>query len=125
MWSRVMLVSPPAASVTPSARRCASPWLEVSIAACVTPSAASPASSAWSSIGSGVVWVSGAATAPSTPVVPKFTARRPSAAQIWRVKLATDVLPLVPVTAVTVAGCAPEKRAAASASRRRGSSTTR
>jgi len=27
------------------------------------------------------------------------------AAQIWRVKAATDVLPLVPVTAAIVSGC--------------------
>src|SRR5690606_40067182 len=44
---------------------------------------------------------------------------------IWRVKEASDVLPLVPVTATIVAGCAPKKRAASSASTRRGSSTSK
>ncbi len=31
----------------------------------------------------------------------------PSASKIWRQKAATEVLPLVPVTATTVLGCAP------------------
>ena len=45
--------------------------------------------------------------------------RCPSAAQIWRVKAATEVLPLVPVTAAMVCGWRGKNRAAASASARR------
>ena len=48
-----------------------------------------------------------------------LAARSPSAAQIWRVKAATEVLPLVPVTAAIVAGWRGKNRAAASASARR------
>ena len=44
---------------------------------------------------------------------PDWPHQCPSAAQIWRVKLATDVLPLVPVTAAMTAGCAPNHKAAA------------
>ena len=44
----------------------------------------------------------------------------PSRCQIWRVKAATEVLPLVPVTAAIVAGCCGKNLAAASASARRG-----
>ncbi len=43
----------------------------------------------------------------------------PSAAQIWRVKAATDVLPLVPVTAAIISGWRGKNFAAASASARR------
>ena len=39
------------------------------------------------------------------PTVPSEAAWRPSRAQICRTKAATDVLPLVPVTAATVPGC--------------------
>jgi hypothetical protein len=63
--------------------------------------------------GSGVVWGDGAVQAPSTPVVPMLIASWPSACQIWRVKVATEVLPLVPVTATITAGWAPNHRAAA------------
>src|SRR5260370_1178268 len=52
-------------------------------------------------------------------MVPMLAASPPSAAQIWRVKAATEVLPLVPVTAAIVAGWRGWKRAAASASARR------
>ena len=38
------------------------------------------------------------------PMVPMLAASSPSAVQIWRVKAATEVLPLVPVTAAIVAG---------------------
>jgi hypothetical protein len=62
--------------------------------------------------GSGVVWRSGASQAPSTPTVPTLTALCPSAVQIWRQKLATLVLPLVPVTATAVSGPGPNQRAA-------------
>jgi hypothetical protein len=48
-----------------------------------------------------------------------LAARAPSAAQIWRVKAATDVFPLVPVTAAIVAGWRRKNFAAASASARR------
>jgi hypothetical protein len=37
-------------------------------------------------------------------MVPMLAARQPSAAQIWRVKAATEVLPLVPVTAAITPG---------------------
>jgi hypothetical protein len=57
-------------------------------------------------------------------VVPIFTARWPSRSQIWRVKLATEVLPLVPVTATTVSGPGPNQSAAAWASVARASSAT-
>ncbi len=103
-----MLVNPAAASRTPSSRPWSSPWLDASIAACVTPLSARSASSRCSVIGSGVVWLSGAATAPSTPTVPKLTAVSPSASQICRVKLATEVLPLVPVTATITSGWPPK-----------------
>ena len=69
-------------------------------------------------IGSGVVWADGASQAPSTPVVPMLIAAWPSAAQIWRVKVATEVLPFVPVTATIVSGCAPNHSAAAPGKRR-------
>ncbi len=42
-------------------------------------------------------------------MVPMLAACRPSAVQIWRVKAATEVLPLVPVTAAMVAGLAREE----------------
>ena len=47
----------------------------------------------------------------------------PSRSQIWRVNAATEVLPLVPVTAAIVAGWAGKNLAAASASARRGLAT--
>src|SRR5499426_3067147 len=53
------------------------------------------------------------------PTVPMLAAGWPSACQIWRVNAATDVLPLVPVTAAMAAGCRGCSRAAASASARR------
>ena len=40
-----------------------------------------------------------AVKSPCTPMVPRLIALCPSACQIWRVKLATEVLPDVPVTA--------------------------
>ena len=52
-------------------------------------------------------------------MVPMLAACRPSAAQICRVKAATEVLPLVPVTAAMVPGWRGKKFAAASASARR------
>ena len=57
--------------------------------------------------------------------MPSEAALRPSAAKIWRVKSATEVLPLVPVTATIVSGCAAKKRAAIRASARRGSADAR
>ena len=57
---------------------------------------------------------------PRRPTVPKFTAVSPSASQICRVKLATEVLPLVPVTATITSGWPPNQRLAAIASARRG-----
>ena len=41
-----------------------------------------------------------------------LAAALPACSQICRVKEATDVLPLVPVTATIVSGCLPKKRAA-------------
>jgi hypothetical protein len=42
-----------------------------------------------------------------------LTAGSPIACQIWRVKVATEVLPFVPVTATTVSGWRPNQSAAA------------
>ena len=81
-----------------------------SSARCVTPSPASASSVRCSSTGSGVV--SEPYCSPfgdTTPTVPMLAAGRPSAAQICRVKAATEVLPLVPVTAAIVAGLAREE----------------
>ncbi len=47
----------------------------------------------------------------------------PASSQIWRVKAATEVLPLVPVTATMVSGWRGKIFAASFASARRGSST--
>ena len=55
-------------------------------------------------MGSGVVWAKGAVKSPRTPIVPRLAAGRPSACQIWRVNVATEVLPEVPVTATIVSG---------------------
>ncbi len=41
----------------------------------------------------------------TSPMVPMLAAAWPSRSQIRRVKAATEVLPLVPVTAAIVAGC--------------------
>ena len=59
-------------------------------------------------IGSGVVRLpSPGASVVCSPSVPMLAARLPNAAQSWRVNTATELLPLVPVTAATVAGCGP------------------
>ena len=50
---------------------------------------------------------------PRRPTVPKLTAVSPSASQICRVKLATEVLPLVPVTATHRSAGSPNQAAAA------------
>src|SRR3954454_5023692 len=55
----------------------------------------------------------------TSPMVPMLAAAWPSCCQIWRVKAATDVLPLVPVTAAMVVGCRGKNLAAAGASARR------
>ena len=55
----------------------------------------------------------------TSPIVPMLAALWPSADQICRVKAATEVLPLVPVTAAIVAGWRGKNFAAASASARR------
>ena len=108
MWSRVTLVNAAAATRTPSSRYCASPWLDASSARWSMPSSESAASTRCSAMGSGVVSCSGRHS-PSTqvPRVPSDAALRPQVRQIWRVKSATEVLPLVPVTQTTTAGCAP------------------
>ena len=56
-------------------------------------------------------------------MVPMLAASKPSAAQIWRVKAATEVFPLVPVTAAMIWGWSEKNLAAASASERRASWT--
>ena len=57
-------------------------------------------SSRCSATGSGVVRLPAASkSGPTMPRVPRLAARQPSRAQICRVKAATEVLPLVPVTA--------------------------
>ena len=84
-------------------------------------SSASPAAASCRLTGSGVVCSS--STVPdgeTTPTVPRLAARMPMAVQISRTKLATDVLPLVPVTATIRSGWRPKKRAAALAKARRG-----
>src|SRR6266446_781640 len=60
----------------------------------------------------------------TSPMVPMLAEPWPSRSQIWRVKAATEVLPLVPVTAAIVAGCRGKNRAAASANARRGFGVT-
>ena len=60
-----------------------------------------------------------------TPSVPRLADLWPSAAKSWRTKSATELLPLVPVTATTVSGWRGKNRAAASASARRTSATRR
>ena len=40
----------------------------------------------------------------TTPMVPRLAEGMPCPSQSWRTKEATDVLPLVPVTATTVSG---------------------
>src|SRR5271166_5780392 len=56
-------------------------------------------------------------------MVPSEAASRPSEVQICRVKTATEVLPLVPVTATIVPGWREKRRAAARASAARASAT--
>ena len=124
MVLREVREAPPPRGSTPSSRRCSSPCEDASIAAWVTPAAAASARQRCSVTGSGVVWRSGQVQAPSTPVVPRLIAVRPSATHSWRQKLATEVLPLVPVTATIVSGWAPNHRAAARARVARGSSAT-
>jgi len=69
------------------------------------------------SAASGVVRPGGVRSFPSScrPSVPRLAALLPQPAKIWRQKVATDVLPLVPVTATTVAGSDPQKALAAKA----------
>src|SRR5579883_1943173 len=106
---------------SPSRRNWSRPWLDASIATCATPRRASSASSRWRLTGSGVVSAPGMARPGAMmPSVPRLAAGVPVCCQIWRVKAATEVLPLVPVTAAIVAGCGAWKRAAISARRRRG-----
>src|SRR5882757_10798639 len=98
------------------------PCDEASSARCVTPDCATRAINSATSEASGVVRPGGvtcSSSAPGaltrTPSVPMLAALNPADANIWRQKAATEVLPLVPVTATQVAGCAPQKAAAASA----------
>ena len=86
------------------------------------PASAQSASSRCRVIGSGVVWVIGSAERALDTGGAEVDRVRPRQSQIWRVKLATDVLPLVPVTATITSGCAPNQSAAAKASVCRGSS---
>src|SRR5262249_26492198 len=74
--------------------------------------------------GSGVVsepWTS--RFGDTSPTVPMLAAAWPCAAQIWPVNAATDVLPLVPVTAAITCGWREKNFAAVSAKARRASST--
>ena len=74
----------------------------------LTPPSARRASMACRRAGSGVVSEPGSSMPGAlTPRVPRLAAAIPMCAQIWRVKLATEVLPLVPVTAATTSGWAP------------------
>ena len=108
MWSRDRLVKPPAATRTPSSRCWSSPCDDASSARCVTPSPASLVElrdaarpdRAWSASRRSSRF------GDTTPMVPMLAAAWPSAAQICRVKAATEVLPLVPVTAAIVCGLA-------------------
>ena len=106
-------MNPAAFSVSPSSRRWSSPCDEASSASRVQPNLASSAAQRATSAASGVVrpgGVSGSTSAPRcswTPSVPMLAETWPSAAKIWRQKVATEVLPLVPVTATTTAGSAP------------------
>src|SRR5262249_5041857 len=59
----------------------------------------------------------------TSPTVPMLAAAWPSAVQIWRVNAATDVLPLVPVTAAIICGWREKNFAAVSAKARRASAT--
>jgi hypothetical protein len=49
-----------------------------------------------------------------------LAARNPMESQIWRTKAATEVFPLVPVTATVRSGCLPKNRAAMRAKSWRG-----
>ena len=85
------------------------------------PAAATSASRACSWIASGVVRLLDLFTpSASSPRVPSEPAASPRPLQICRVKPTTEVLPLVPVTAVMHRGWRSNRRAAMSASRRRG-----
>ena len=93
------------------------PWEDASMATWVTPSSTSSAIVCCNLTGSGVVsepysFLVGVIT----PIVPIVAAAKPASFHIWRVNEATDVLPLVPVTATTVSGCLPKNRAATMAS---------
>ena len=88
----------------------------------VTPSCEMRISSSATSPASGVVrpggvicWVVPSGCETVTPSVPMLAETCPAWANIWRQKLATEVLPLVPVTATQVCGWRPQKLAAASA----------
>ena len=88
----------------------------------VTPMSASFESHSATSAASGVVSPGGVSCscAPSgretvIPRVPMLAEVRPALANTWRQKLATEVLPFVPVMATQVCGWRPQKLAAASA----------
>ena len=101
------------------------PCEEASMARSEMPSSASRARVSCSVTGSGVV--SEPYCAPrlvTMPTVPRLAESRPRRDRICRTKSATELLPLVPVTATTVSGWRPDRRAAASASARRASATS-
>ena len=117
-------VNAPAARRTPSRRRWSRPCDDASMERCVTPSPASRSSNRCNATGSGVVRLP--LISPFgviTPSVPMLAACLPTAVQIWRVNEATEVFPLVPVTATTVAGCRTNNFAAPRASMARASAT--
>ncbi len=83
------------------------PCEEASSARWVTLRSASSAISSATSAASGVVSPGGVScSAPTrTPSVPMLAALWPSCSKIWRQNTATEVLPLVPVTATQTSGC--------------------
>ena len=78
------------------------------MARCSTFSSASIAAISCSRMASGVVCSSSMVPAgETTPTVPRLAAGKPMLVQISRTKVATEVLPLVPVTATMVSGWRP------------------
>ena len=95
----------PAASRRPSTRRCSSPWLDASSARWVDARFGELGENTVQLIGSGVVWRRRLRAGWSNDAHSAEACRaEPSCAQSWRRKEATEVLPLVPVTATAISG---------------------
>ena len=125
MWSRVRLVKAAALTATPSTRCWSRPWEEASNTTWLMPARSMPPRFDRKVSTSGVVMPrSRLPMAVMTPSVPRLAAGRLSRVQIWRSRSATEVLPLVPVTAAMVAGMGAYHRAAISAKRWRGFAAT-